>query len=88
MLLCISMCSLKWSCYLAEVKFSKTSAKIDKMILSDKSVVIWADQADVKTKKERPNKESELRLSPNINLNGSSSVHWDITDRKILNSLS
>ena len=51
MLLCISMCSLKWSCYLAEVKFSKTSAKIDKMILSDKSVVIWADQADVKTKK-------------------------------------
>ena len=24
-------------------KFSKTSAKIDKMILSDKSVVIWAD---------------------------------------------
>ena len=45
------------------------------MILSDKSVVIWADQADVKTKKERPNKESELRLSPNINLNGSSSVH-------------
>ena len=51
MLLCISMCSLKWSCYLAEAKFSKTSAKTGKMILSDKSVIIWADQADVKTKK-------------------------------------
>ena len=45
------------------------------MILSDKSVVIWADQADVKTKKERPDKENSLRLSPNINLDGSSSMH-------------